>query len=167
MWDIWKIYNDAIPAFCTLASTPNSVDEHLEVLERFVVLLYDRTSSEEKVNEAGKKLFSQKGKPMDGLPPTQAALVEHIKRAAYLAGHVWAQMFELDPKLASPGEWGWQQTIDGSWEVKWTTLAEASNACRELLRCGCKKNCRGQCKCVKAALQCTGLCLCGGLCDRE
>ena len=111
--------------------------------------------------------LSQKGRPMDGLPPSQAALVEHIKRAAYQAGHVWAQMFVAVPTLPSPGEWGWLQTTEGSWKVKWTTLAEASHACRELLRCACKKGCRGQCKCLKASLQCTGLCLCGGQCDRE
>ncbi|KAF3851983.1 hypothetical protein F7725_005338, partial [Dissostichus mawsoni] len=31
-------------------------------------------------------------------------------------------------------------------------------ACRELLRCGCKKGCSRQCKCVKAAIQYTALC---------
>ena len=167
VWDIWKIFGDVTPAFCTLASTPSSVDDQLKILERFVVLLYDRTSTEEKVNEARKQLFSQKGRPMDGLPPTQAALVEHVKRAAYQAGHVWAQMFVAVPKLPSPSEWGWLQTIEGGWEVKWTTLAEAFQACREFLRCLCKKGCTGQCKCVKASLQCTGLCFCRGLCDRE
>ena len=169
VWEIWKIFNEVTPAFCTLASTPDpsSVNDQLEVLERFVVLLYDRTSTEVKVNEARKHLFSQKGRPMDGLPPTRAALVEHTKRAAYQSGHVWAQMFVAVPKLPSPSEWGWLQTTNGGWEVKWTALPEASQACRELLRCGCKKGCRKQCKCVKAVLQCTALCLCGGQCDRE
>ena len=48
-------------------------------------------------------LFSQKGRPMDGLPSTQAALVEHTKRAAYQAGHAQAQMFIAVPKLPRPG----------------------------------------------------------------
>lgn len=46
VWDIWKTFNDVTPAFCNLASTPISVDDQLEVLERFVVLLYNRTRSE-------------------------------------------------------------------------------------------------------------------------
>lgn len=167
VWDIWKTYQEVTPAFVTLGSTPSSVDAQMEVLERFVVLLYDRTSSVEKVNEARKQLFSQKGRQMDGLPPSRAALEEHTKRAAYQAGHVWAQMINAVPKLPSPSEWGWLQRNTGGWEVKWTVLPEASRACRQLLRCGCKKGCRGQCKCVKAALPCTALCLCGGLCDRE
>ena len=52
-------------------------DNH-DVLERLLILLYDRTSSEE-VNVARKQLFAQKGRPMDGLPPTKAALKEHTK----------------------------------------------------------------------------------------
>ena len=132
-----------------IASTPSSVYDQLDVIECFVVLLYDRVSGEEKVNEARKQLFAQKDRPMDGLPPTQAALVEHTKRAAYQAGHVWAQMFIAAPKLPCPGQWGWLKTVEGGWEVKWTTLPEASRACRELIRYGCEKGCRGT-VCVKA-----------------
>ena len=107
MWDTWKTFDEVTPAFCALASTPSSVDGPLEVLERFVVLLYDRASTEEKVNAAQKQLFSQKGRSMDCLPPTQAALDHGTqKRAAYQAGFVWAQMFTEVPKLPSPAEWG-------------------------------------------------------------
>ena len=167
MWDTWKTFDEVTLAFCALASTPSSVDGPLEVQERFVVLLYDRASTEEKVNAARKQLFSHKGRSMDCLPLTQAALVERTRRAAYQAGYVWAQMFTAVPKQPSPAEWRWLQTNDGRWDVKWSTLKEVSHACRELLRCGCKKGCRGQCKCVKAVLQCTGLCLCRGSFDRE
>ena len=65
--------NDVTPAFCTLASTlhPSSIDDQLEVLEHFVVVLYDRASTEVKVNKTRKQLFSQtEGRSMDGLPPT-------------------------------------------------------------------------------------------------
>ena len=120
-----------------------------------------------KVNEARKHLFSKKGRAMDALPPTEAVLIEHTKRAAYQAGHVWAQMFTTVPSLPSPSEWGWLQTNDGGWEINWSSLPEASQACRELLRCGCKKGCRNRCKCVQSFLQCTALCQCGGQCDRE
>jgi len=167
-WEIWKIYDEVSPAFYTLASNPDlkSISEQLEVLERFVLLMYNRTSTEMKVNEAWKQLFSQKSRSIDGIPPTPAALVEHMKRAAYQAGYLWAQMFVAVPNLPSPSEWGWVQTANGGLEVKWTALPEASHACRELLRCGCKSGCRNKCKCVKAVLQCTTLCKCGGLCDR-
>ena len=100
----------------------NSIDEHLQLLEHFLVLVYDRTSTDIRVNEARKHLFSQKGRSMENLPPTQAAFVEHVKRAAYPAGHVWAQMLVAIPELPSPSEWGWEQNTNGGWEVKWTEL---------------------------------------------
>jgi len=59
------------------------------------------TSMEMKV---WKQLFSQKGRPIDGIPPTQVAIVGHTKRAAYQAGHIWAQMFVTVPNLPSPSE---------------------------------------------------------------
>ena len=114
----WKTFDEVTPAFCALASTPSSVDGPLEILERFAVLLYDRASTEEKVNAARKQLFSQKGRSMVCLPPTQAALVEHTKRAAYQAGYVLAQMFTAVPKLSYPVEREWLQTNDGGWDVK-------------------------------------------------
>ena len=84
-WEIWKIYVEVTPAFFTLASNPGlkSISDQLEVLECFV--MYDRTSTEMKVNEARKQLFSQKSRSVDGIPPTQAALLEHTKKAAYQA----------------------------------------------------------------------------------
>jgi hypothetical protein len=84
-------FDDITTAFCDLAATPdiNAIDNWIEPLERFVVLLYDRTSTQKTVNQACKQLFTQKGRAIDGLPPTQAALIQHTKRAAYQAGYCW------------------------------------------------------------------------------
>jgi len=103
-WDIWNAYGEVTPAFCALAAIPESVENWLGPLERFVVLLYDHTSSQEFVNGARKQLFTQKGRAIDGLPPTQAALLQHTKRAAYQAGHCWAQTMIATLELPSPSE---------------------------------------------------------------
>eukprot|EP00794_Sanderia_malayensis_P011452 gene11452-12649_t len=66
--------------------------------------------------------------------------------------------------LPCPTNWGWARSEE-VFEPFWTNLPEAIESCRELLKCGCKKGCRGHCKCVKAALRCTALCQCGGDCD--
>ena len=164
-WDTWKAYKEVTPAFCALAAkpSPQTIQEWLGLLERLVILLYDRSSSQECVNQARKQLFTQKGRAIENLPPTHAALTEHIKRAAYQAGYCRAQMAIKAPELPSPNEWGWKKTDEG-WEAQWTTLPEAAQACRELIKCSCKKSCRGRCKCKKAALSCTSLCFCGGSC---
>ena len=93
-WNTWKFHDLVTPAFCALAATPSPqcIEQWLPLLERFIVLLYDCTSSLELVNEARKELLTKKGRSIDRLPPTQAALVQHIKRAAYQAGNCWAKL---------------------------------------------------------------------------
>ena len=56
-------------AFCALGAIPDTraIDEWVQPLERCVVLLYDRTSTEEGVNQARKQLFCKKGRTIDGL----------------------------------------------------------------------------------------------------
>ena len=46
----------------------------------------------------------------------------------------------------------------------WETLLEASQACNELMKCGCESQCAGHCSCIKANLPCTELCKCSGGC---
>lgn len=142
---------------------PSDIDDAvLSLLERFVVLLYERTSDQMKVNDVRKHLFAQKSRSLENIPPTQAVLIQHIKRASYQA-NIWNQALIPDPQLPSPSNWGWQQSSEG-WAPLWTTLPEASVSCYELIHCGCKKGCAGRCKCVKAALKCTALCSCSGEC---
>ena len=86
-WDTWMKFDNITSAFCALAATPevSAIDDWMEPLERFILLFHDRTSSQESVNHARacKQLLTQKGRAINGLPPTQATLVQHTKRAAY------------------------------------------------------------------------------------
>lgn len=160
-WDTWKAYEEATPTFLSLSTGPALVsDSDIAVLERFTILLYDRTSTLVSIDECRKHLFTKKGRAMDAIPPTRAALEQHIKRAVYQGGHCWGKMLQVTLNLPSPGDWGWVDP--SSWKPLWTTLPEANASSRELLCCGCKKGCRSQCKCKKAALKCTALCQCGG-----
>ena len=57
--------------------TENDFDEvsltssHFLLLQRFTVLLYDKTSNLESVNEARLHLFCKKSRSLENLPPTQ------------------------------------------------------------------------------------------------
>ena len=137
-------------------------EESMSLLERFVVLMYDRTSGIMEVNEARKQLFAHKGRTLENIPPTQAALKQHIKRACYQA-NIWNQSLISKPELLNPSDWGWTKDTSG-WQPLWTTLPEAAKSFQELIHCGCKKLCTGHCKCKKAALKCTALCWCSGDC---
>ena len=61
---------------------PESISEDcLKLLEHFVVLLYNRTSPDDEVNQARKHLFTQKGHAIKNIPTINAALEQHAKRA--------------------------------------------------------------------------------------
>jgi hypothetical protein len=166
-WTTWQLCPDVTAGFEALSNSPDNVsDQCMATIERFVVLLYDRTSPEMQVNGARKQLFAQKGRAFDAIPPTVAALNQHIKRAAYQAGHCWGQMLNPMQQLPCLSQWGWILN-DDAWEPLWKTLPEVTKICRVLIRCGCKKGCRGACSCSKANLPCTALCLCSGECDNN
>ena len=130
------------------------------LIERFMVLMYDRTSECIDVNDARKHLFSQKSRTLENNPSTQAALKEHIKRTCFQA-NLWNQSLVLDPKTPDPSDWGWRKESTG-WQPFWTALPEAAKSCHELIRCKCQKGCTGRCTCVKVALACADLCFCSG-----
>ena len=91
-WDTWMVFPELTPVLRNLKSSPaNITDDSMDVSERFVVLLYDRTSSLTKVNEARQELFSKKSRNLDNIPPTRAALVQHTKRTVLQGGYVWGQ----------------------------------------------------------------------------
>ena len=156
-----------LPVFKRFSSPLLSVtDEDFKVVERYIILLYSKTSSHASVNEARKHLFSQGNRQIENIPPTRCALVEHVNRAVYQAGHIWGQAMIANPELPNPSDWGWIKNND-TWVPFWSSLPEAAKSCRELIKCNCKNTCSGRCKCIKANLLCTQLCHCEGLCVRE
>ena len=143
---------------------PSVFDDHdIPNIEQFVIYLYGRTSETTSVKTLRLELFAKKNRAIENIPPTQAALVQHIRRAA-LQANFWEQMFSPVQSLLSPEHCGWT-LIEGAWQPRWTDLPEVGDALRILVKCGCKKGCRNVCKCRKAGLECTALCFCGGDCN--
>ena len=62
--------------------------QYFHHLERFTVVLCNKTSNLECVNEARMELFCQRNRPMESIPPTKDALLQHLKRVTYQAG-IW------------------------------------------------------------------------------
>ena len=67
----------SLPHSTVLSDKPelSALDEIMPTLEHFVVLMHDRTTMCTQVNDARKALFTKKGRSMDAIPPTAAALV--------------------------------------------------------------------------------------------
>ena len=102
------------------------------------------------------------GKSIDRVPPSKAALYQHARRAIYQV-MIWANSLSRCPEPMDPTKWGWKR-VESSLEHYWSELPEASKACREFVKCKCKKGCKSRCKCRQTKLPCTELCLCSGNC---
>ena len=166
-WETWATFPKVSDALAALLDCPTTVsDETLSLLERFTIPMYDRTSNHSDVNAVRQTLFTR-GLQIAKIPPTKNALVQHVRRAVYQAGHVWSQALTAECALPNPADWGWSSDKDG-WTPVWTTIPDADKCCLELLRCGCKTGCiTRRCKCVCANLKCTALCSCVGECNSK
>ena len=103
-WEAWKAFLEVIDAFIECQGIPGEVsDESTSLLERFVVFMYDRISDIMEVNDTKKQLFAHKARALENIPPTQAALRQHIKRARYQA-NIWNQSLVPEPELLDPSD---------------------------------------------------------------
>ena len=76
----WDVFDEVRETFSNLSKFPTEVTyTDLQTLERFVVLMYDRSSAAIGVDGARLHMFARKQQPYDSIPPTQAALREHVK----------------------------------------------------------------------------------------
>ena len=141
--------------------TPSSDD--IAVTESFVISLYSIYCTLTDVNQARQQIFAQSSCTFEYLPPTEAALVEHIKRTTYQAGYVWGQYVIAEQVLPSPSLCGWVKSETG-WVPFWTALPRAAKAIHELIFCGCTTSCTGRCSCYKKGIVCTARCSCSGHC---
>ncbi|XP_065068995.1 uncharacterized protein LOC135694220 [Rhopilema esculentum] len=164
-WNTWKAFPEATDTFARLSNGENGQPSDIDVkmIERFVVLMYQRTSSLSDVNECRRYLFTKKGCPSESLPPTSDALLQHTRRAIFQAGFVWCQSTVKTQHLPPIVEWGWNENVSPLWMV----VPEASKACQELIKCGCRQKCSTRCKCRQFGLECTELCMCNGQCLEE
>jgi len=138
----------------------------MDKLERFIVLLYSRTSDDKSVNSTRLSLFCQMSRPIDNIPPPEhrwRSIPGDLSIKVDLSGPFWGHCLEKRSDIATASDWGWE--VDGSkFMPKWTVLPIAEKVCLELISCKCTKPCRGNCKCYRANSVCTALCKCRGIC---
>ena len=196
-WRTWNQYDELTTALNEILICPSKeeVEDALPTIERFVALLYDRTSVCTNVNECRKDLFARKGCLPDGIPPTLDALQLHIYWTVHQSSYCWARSLLKEATLPDPTEWGWRKA-DG-YEIVWTKLPEASKICvRKVvvdvpwINTGCfppssptaryaehfsisylhhvegeTEEVKRWDKCIKASLKCTALYKCRGDCE--
>ena len=127
------------------------------------IQLYGRTTDITSVNKLRESMFPNLESA--NLPPTQDALLQHLKRAIYPAS-IWLQSTIWKINAADPCDYGWKRE-SGKYFPLWMTLPPVSNECNALLKCGCKSIplCSKNCKYKRVwILSCTHLCFCKGQC---
>uniref|UniRef100_UPI00358EB952 uncharacterized protein isoform X3 n=1 Tax=Myxine glutinosa TaxID=7769 RepID=UPI00358EB952 len=169
-WSAWQSTPGLTDTLVALTSEPQELSpqsQHMRTLERFVLVMYSKGCGLERVNEARLRLFTSGKKTPEALPPTQAALYQHIRRAMLQASFFWSQATSVYQDIPDFHDWGWHKDSSGGWLPFWTTLEDSSKACSILLQCGCVKSCTGNCKCCRAGVRCTILCKCEDGHDRH
>ena len=159
-WSAWQITTGLIGTLVALSSDPQQLSlqsQHMQTLERFVVVMYSKCCGLSRVDETRLRLFTSGKKTLEALPPTQAALYQHIRRAV-LQAIIWNQATSvLNSSWTSltlrTGAGTRTTVVDGL--PLWITLEDSNKACSILLQCYCVKSCRGNCKCSKAGVRCT------------
>eukprot|EP00795_Rhopilema_esculentum_P012948 gene12948-3707_t len=119
----WNMVNDVNGPFLRIMQQPDYIrEEDMNTIEQFVVVMYDKTSQSSNVNEARLQLFAKKSRSLENIPPTKAALEQHVRRAA-LQANCWEQMFKPSLTLPQPDKCGWI-SVDGTWQPKLSDLPE-------------------------------------------
>ena len=138
-------------------ATVNVNDNEVDILEKFVVIMYDKSSTATCANIARLDMFARKQRPSQAIPPTRSASLQHVKRAAYHAGCIWSQSTLCQPEAQSPADWGWAKNGD-LWNVVWIMFPPIVESCQQATKRGCKSECHGRCKWYRFGLSCTVLC---------
>ena len=166
-WVCWQNTPELTETLTALTHQPHLLDihsQHMERLERFVVLMYSKGCGLAKVNDARYQLFTSGKKSLKNLPPTQAALFQHLKRALLQASFQWNQALSTHQEIPDVIEWGWVKNNEGACLPYWASLEDRSKGSSILLRCGCVKSCTRNYKCCRAGVRWTGLCKYEGVC---
>ena len=112
-WSLWNSFPQLTDNLVRLAHGPPVIPEEcMNIIKRFVVLIYDCTSTCSDVNKARKRLFA-KTLSVQRIPPSHAGLHQHVKRAVFQGGYVWGQTLIPHPMLPSPTSRGWTRLDNG------------------------------------------------------
>ena len=99
----WKVFEDAHDLLEHLGEESQISADVLAKAEAFVCKLYNPVTQEVEINKERAAAFRKSKKDLDALPPTQDALILHIKQAI----NHWNKSLEPCPSLPKPEDSGW------------------------------------------------------------
>ena len=137
-WSAWESMPEMTDTFLELSDNPDSFtieSIHMQRLERFHVIMYSKSCSAATVNQARQQLFSHGLRSLEAIPPSQAALLEHLKRSILQACFIWMHAATCHHVIPNFSACGWElDERSQQWVPFCSTLADASKACALLLQ---------------------------------
>ena len=165
----WKVFEDVPDLLEHLGEESQISADVLAKAEAFVCKLYNPGTQEVEINKERASMLCKSKKDLDALPPTQDALILHIKQANYQT-MVWNKALEPCPALPKPEDSRWYYS-EGLQKPKLMNREQVSAACLQLAYCGCSREggCCGnrRCTCARLSLCCSKACKCGDRNDRN
>ena len=83
-WQAWELYPDVTSTFEFLANHAfyqlTADSSHFKRIERYAIILFDRSSSLDSINKTRMELFCKNNRAMDKLPPTQVTMIACMLR---------------------------------------------------------------------------------------
>ena len=155
--------------FYDLSNSPSEVTEYqLKIISQFTLKAYKSPTIDCMTTARLDAVTHQQSETFRSLPPSLGALREHVKRAAFVAGHLWGRANDLNPELPDYSNWGWEFRIDGVMMPVWTIITSdvAYNNLQKTCRCGDKNSClKTNCSCKETA--CLPYCKCRAKCSKD
>ena len=139
-----------IGEFATVVDTPfQTSPKMIEVALDFVCRLYCNESNND-VALVRMKLFSQKTRDVERIPPTRDALDQHLKRSVFQAS-LWTTAHMAMMPVNNPTDHGWKEE-NGKLLPVWTLLPIARDVFHLDVKCTCKEIC-SLCRCKKGKFE--------------
>ena len=167
-WKVWDEMPQLTKTLKHIKDNPESLileSPNMTTIQSFIISSFNKNCDTDDVNEARQKMFTTGLKSLESHPPTKNALYQHLKRALLAGAFMWKHCLEKNPNIPDPSNWGWEwnQRIR-CWVPYWTDLQDVSKGCSLLVHYGCKKACKGNCKCFKMRIRFSPLCSCDETC---
>lgn len=164
-----KATPDVINCLQMLSTEAEVSETMLSTLASFVCVAYSPKDIYIKnICELRWHLFCKHMAESDKLPPTLAALKQHVLRV-HIQARVWGQAnIALQGPQLDPLQNGYHKESDGQLKPTMTDALPAPKALIEMVSCQCKRDCSSaRCSCRKNYLSCTDLCQCSSECKND
>lgn len=170
-WDTWmksEHLDDLTALFQKLGDTPTNISEiDFLLLKCFFVEMYKKDFAADSLGVIRLKMYlSSAIDDLRKLPPSESALLLHVKRASFIAGYLW-QEARADLSIPDPQVWGWHRNDQGALVVQWQVDDCAISVDDFTMTCSCRSKSCMSCKCAKAGMICLSFCNCMRQCKNS